>query len=101
MPRSLASPVPNAFPVQARALSIPMPGHPGLTAVMIDVATSVLTFAEDAKLGTYSADTIVLAQLDSGTPDDVAQAEPAVQDVRQAGTAAAGQSRQSALLQDA
>jgi VWFA-related protein len=64
-----ASPVPNAFPMQARALSIPMPGHPGLTAVMIDVATNVLTFAEDAKLGTYSADTIVLAQLDSGTPD--------------------------------
>ena len=64
-----ASPVPNAFPVQARALSIPMPGHPGLTAVMVDVATNVLTFAEDAKLGTYSANTIVLAQLDSGTPE--------------------------------
>ncbi len=64
-----ASPLPTAFPVQARALSIPMPGHPGLTAVMVDVATSALTFTEDAKLGTYSADTIVLAQLDSGTPD--------------------------------
>jgi VWFA-related protein len=64
-----ASPVPTAFPMQARALSIPMPGHPGLTAVMVDVATNVLTFTEDAKLGTYSADTIVLAQLDSGTPD--------------------------------
>ena len=64
-----ASPVPNAFPMQARALSIPMPGHPGLTAVMVDVATNVLTFVEDAKLGTYSANTIVLAQLDSGTPD--------------------------------
>jgi VWFA-related protein len=63
-----ASPKPTAFPMQARALSIPMPGHPGLTAVMIDVATSNLMFAEDAKLGTYSADTIVLAQLDSGTP---------------------------------
>ena len=60
---------PTAFPMQARALSIPMPGHPGLTAVMIDVATNVLTFVEDAKLGTYSANTIVLAQLDSGTPD--------------------------------
>jgi VWFA-related protein len=65
----LASPVPNAFPVQARALSIPMPGHPGLTAVMVDVATSVLTFTEDAKLGTYSADTVVLASLKGDTPD--------------------------------
>ena len=26
---------------------------PGLTAVMVDVATNVLTFTEDAKLGTY------------------------------------------------
>jgi hypothetical protein len=64
-----ASPLPNAFPVQARALSIPMPGHLGLTVVMIDVATNVLTFVEDAKLDAYSADTVVLAQLDSGMPD--------------------------------
>jgi hypothetical protein len=63
-----ASPAPTAFPVRARALSIPMPGHAGLTAVMVDVLTSSLTFTEDAKLGTYSADAVVLATFDNGTP---------------------------------
>jgi hypothetical protein len=63
------SPRPTAFPVQARAISIPMPGRPGLTALMVDVTTNVLTFAEDAKLGTYAADAVVLATLNNGTPD--------------------------------
>jgi hypothetical protein len=63
-----ASPHPTAFPVQARALAVPMPGHPGLTAVMIGVATNALTFTEDTKTGTYAGDAVVVATLNSGTP---------------------------------
>jgi VWFA-related protein len=58
-----ASPRPTAFPIQTRALAVPMPGHAGLTAVMIGVAASSLTFTEDAKTGTYAGDAVVIASL--------------------------------------
>ena len=58
-----ATPRPTAFPIQTRALAVPMPGHAGLTAVMIGVATSSLTFTEDAKTGTYAGDAVVIASL--------------------------------------
>ena len=43
-----------------------MPGHTGLTAVMVGVATSSLAFTEDAKTGTYAGDAVVLASLVAG-----------------------------------
>jgi VWFA-related protein len=58
-----ASPRPTAFPIQSRAFAVPMPGHAGLTAVMIGVGASSLTFTEDAKTGTYAGDAVVLASL--------------------------------------
>jgi VWFA-related protein len=58
-----ANPRPTAFPIQARALAVPMPGHAGLTAVMVGVGASSLAFTEDAKTGTYSGDAVVLASL--------------------------------------
>ena len=58
-----ATPRPTAFPIQTRALAVPMPGHVGLTAVMIGVAASSLTFTEDAKTGTYAGDAVVIASL--------------------------------------
>jgi hypothetical protein len=56
-------PAPTAFPIQARALSIPMPGRPGLTALLVAVLTSSLTFSEDAKAGTYAGAATILASL--------------------------------------
>ena len=58
-----ATPKPTAFPIQSRAIAVPMPGHAGLTALMVGVGTSSLTFTEDAKTGTYSGDAVVLASL--------------------------------------
>lgn len=59
----MATPKPTAFPIEARALAVPMPGHPGLTAMIVGVAGASLTFTEDAKTGTYAGDAIVLATL--------------------------------------
>ena len=58
-----ATPKPTAFPIQQRAISVPMPGHPGLTALMVGVSASAFTFIEDPKTATYSGDIVVLASL--------------------------------------
>jgi len=58
-----ANPRPTAFTIQTRALAVPMPGHFGLTAVMIGVSASSLTFTEDSKTGTYAGDAVVMASL--------------------------------------
>ena len=60
-----ASPHPTAFPIQARAIAVPMPGHPGLTALMVGTAAASITFAEDSKAGTYAGEAVVLATLNS------------------------------------
>ena len=58
-----ATPKPTAFPIQQRAISVPMPGRPGLTALMVGVSASAFTFIEDPKTATYSGDVVVLASL--------------------------------------
>ncbi len=65
-----ASPRPQAFPVQARALSVPMPGRLGLTALVAGFNGQAVTFVEDAKTGTYAGEATVLARITdgSGTP---------------------------------
>jgi hypothetical protein len=59
----MATPPPAAFPIQARAINVPTPGHPGMTAMMVALSGSSITFSEDAKTGTYSGDAVVVATL--------------------------------------
>lgn len=65
-----ASPRPTAFPVGARALSVPMPGSLGLTALVASFTGDAVTFAEDATTKTYAGEATVLARVTdaSGTP---------------------------------
>lgn len=65
-----ASPRPQAFAIQARALSVPMPGRLGLTALIAGFSGQVVTFAEDDKTKTYAGEATVLARVTdaSGTP---------------------------------
>ncbi len=65
-----ASPRPQAFAIQARALSVPMPGRLGLTALVAGFSGQVVTFAEDDKTRTYAGEATVLARITdaSGTP---------------------------------
>ncbi len=65
-----AAPRPAAFAVRARALSVPMPNRPGLTAIVASFNGDAVTFAEDQKTRTYAGDAVVLARVTdaSGTP---------------------------------
>ena len=65
-----ATPRPRAFAVQTRALSVPMPGHPGLTAIVAGFTGDAVTFTEDAKTKTYAGEATVLARVTdaAGTP---------------------------------
>jgi len=66
----MASPRPSAFPVQARALSVPMPDRLGLTAIVASFGGDAVTFAEDATAKTYAGDATVVVRVtdSSGTP---------------------------------
>ena len=57
--------LPNAFPVHTGAFSFPEPDRPGLTTVLVHVATSVLHFAVDHRDSTYSGQAIVLVRVKS------------------------------------
>ena len=57
------SPAPAAFPFQPRALSTPMPGHPGMTSLVAAIDTRVVSFREDAASATYEGDVTVLARV--------------------------------------
>ena len=61
---------PAEFPVQARALSVPMPGRLGLTAIVASFPGHAVTFTEDPKVNSYAGDAIVVARVTdaSGTP---------------------------------
>lgn len=65
-----ASPRPTAFPVQARALSVPMPGNLGMTALIASFGGDAVTFAEDGETKTYAGEATVLARVtsDGGEP---------------------------------
>ena len=58
-----ATPRPSAFAVQTRALSVPMPGHPGLTAIVAGFTGDAVTFTEDTKTKTYAGEAVVLARV--------------------------------------
>jgi VWFA-related protein len=59
-----ATPRPSAFPVQARALSVPMPGNLGMTALIASFTGDAVTFSEDGK--TYAGEATVLARITDG-----------------------------------
>ena len=65
-----ATPWPSAFVVKARALSVPMPNRPGLTAIVASFTGEAVTFIDDQKTQTYAGDAVVLARVTdaSGTP---------------------------------
>jgi VWFA-related protein len=67
------SPRPTAFPVQARALSVPMPGNLGMTALIASFGGDVVTFAEDGKTQTYAGEATVLARVTAGAGEPLAK----------------------------
>lgn len=68
-----ASPRPTAFPVQARALSVPMPGNLGMTALIASFSGDAVTFAEDSKTKTYAGEATVLARVTDGAGEPLAK----------------------------
>ncbi|MBK5295876.1 MAG: VWA domain-containing protein, partial [Vicinamibacteria bacterium] len=68
-----ASPRPTAFPVRARALSVPMPGSLGLTALVASFTGDAVTFAEDATTKTYAGEATVLARVTDGSGTPIAK----------------------------
>ena len=65
-----ATPRPSAFPVRAAALSVPVPGEVGLTALIAAFAGDSVTFVEDDKAKSYAGEATVVARVtdESGTP---------------------------------
>lgn len=65
-----ATPRPSAFAVQAGALSVPVAGNLGLTALIAGFSGEAITFTEDAAAKTYAGEATVLARVTdaSGTP---------------------------------
>jgi VWFA-related protein len=57
-----SSPPPTAFPVRARALSVPMPDSPSLTALIASFGSDAVTFVEDAGTSTFAGEATVLAR---------------------------------------
>jgi hypothetical protein len=56
-------PLPNAFPVHARAFSFPDPSRPGLTPLLVHVRTDALQFEIDAAKGTYSSRAAIVVRV--------------------------------------
>jgi VWFA-related protein len=56
-------PLPNAFPVQAAAFSFPDPAQPGLSPLLVHVATAPLRFDVDTARSTYSGRVTVAVRL--------------------------------------
>ncbi len=68
-----ATPRPNAFAVQSRAFSVPMPGRLGLTAIVASFTGEGVTFAEDPKTKTYAGESVVLARVTDGAGTSLAK----------------------------
>jgi VWFA-related protein len=56
-------PLPNAFPVQAAGFSFPDPARPGLSPILVHVATDSLIFDVDAQKSTYSGQAAILVRI--------------------------------------
>ena len=60
------APLPNAFPIQAAGFSFPDPQHPGVTPLVVRLATDALRFVVDSEKSTYSAQVAVVVRIKDG-----------------------------------
>ena len=60
------APLPNAFPIQAAGFSFPDPQHPGVTPLVVRLATDALHFVVDSEKSTYSAQVAVVVRIKDG-----------------------------------
>ena len=60
------APLPNAFPMHAAAFSFPDPARPGLSPVIVQVATASLRFDLDAQRSGYAARATILVRIKDG-----------------------------------
>jgi hypothetical protein len=54
------------FPIEVYAVSVPMPGHPGLAGVYVTILGGGLTSAGNAKIGTFTAGALVFVRFRDG-----------------------------------
>ena len=57
------SPLPNAFAIHARGFTFPDPQRPGLTPVVVRVATDALQFTVDRQRGSYAGQVSIVVRL--------------------------------------
>jgi VWFA-related protein len=57
------NPLPNAFPVHARAFNFPDPSRPGLTPLLVHLRTNALQFDLDPAKGTYSSRAAIVVRV--------------------------------------
>jgi len=60
------TPFPNAFPIHAAGFTFPDPARPGVTPVLVHVATESLRFNVDHQRSTYSAQAAVVVRIRDG-----------------------------------
>jgi VWFA-related protein len=65
-----ATPPPKDFPVDVGAYSVPMPGRPGLSAIVANVPGSSLSFLTNVSTGKYSGEVVILARV-GGVPGEL------------------------------
>lgn len=65
------TPLPNAFAVHAAGFSFPDAARPGLTPLLVQVATSALRFDVDSRRSTYSAQAAVVVRIRDAQGRDV------------------------------
>jgi VWFA-related protein len=65
------TPLPNAFAMHAAGFSFPDPASPGLTPIVVHVATDALRFTIDPNRSTYSAQAAVVVRIRDGQGHEV------------------------------
>jgi VWFA-related protein len=65
------TPLPNAFPVHAAGFSFPDPARPGLTSVLVRVATDALRFDVDPQRSTYAGQAAIVVRIRDGEGHEV------------------------------
>jgi VWFA-related protein len=65
------APFPNAFPVHAAGFSFPDPARPGVTPLLVHVATESFRFNVDRQRSTYSAQAAVVVRIRDGKGQEV------------------------------
>jgi len=68
------SPLPNAFAIHAATFTFPDPARPGLTPVLVQVATDRLRLEPDAARATYTGDASILVRIRDGQGREIQKA---------------------------